>query len=152
MSIQKGSVYRLSNDCHLRLGQTSNFLWDEPKSNLGQTLNLGRVKPIYWIRSVINFLPSQTSYFSWTWLTEFGSPRPQILIATFRLRIAGLRQTIVSIYWVPISGNYNLLIPTSFPEFSPTRPYGARERVGERTWERACDYTYFVNSRCRGLI
>ena len=30
--------------------------------------------------------------------------------------------------------------PTSFPGFSPTRPYGARERrrVGERTWERDC--------------
>ena len=31
------------------------------------------------------------------------------------------------------------VVATSFPGFSPTRPYGARERVrrvGERTWER----------------
>ena len=29
--------------------------------------------------------------------------------------------------------------PTSFPGFSPTRPYGTRERrVGEITWERGC--------------
>ena len=29
------------------------------------------------------------------------------------------------------------IFPISFPEFSPTLPYGARgRRVGERTWER----------------
>ena len=57
----------------LGLGQTSNFSWVEPNSNLGwpklsydrllgQTSNLGRVEPITWIRSLINFLPNEVKY------------------------------------------------------------------------------------------
>ena len=55
------------------LCQTSNFSWDEPNSNLGRPKlsqrspvwsesNLGRVEPINWIRSVINFLPNKAKY------------------------------------------------------------------------------------------
>ena len=45
---------------------------------------------------------------------------------------------------------------TSFPGFSPTRPYGEREgrarvgrigRVGERTWERGCGLFKFSSRR-----
>ena len=58
------------------LGQTSNFSWDEPNSNLGrptlskdrllgQTSNLGRVEPINWIRPkryYNNFPPNKVKY------------------------------------------------------------------------------------------
>ena len=42
---------------------------------------------------------------------------------------------------------------TSFPRFSPTRPYGEREgktrvgRLGERTWERGCGLFAFSSRR-----